>query len=293
MSGQESAFALTVGVSIASYSHLAASDPGGLFADIVQIARAADEAGADLLAVPDHLVQMAIGGGHDAPMLEAYTLLGALATVTERVRLGAFVTPATFRAPSVLAKTVTTLDVISGGRAVLGIGAGVNAEEHLSFGLSFPPVAERMGRLEQTLAECRALFAQPVATLGEGEGSREVRNVPQPLRVPPILLGGGGERFTLPLAARYADVCNLPPADDADLARKLELLDRELDAVGRPREAVRRTAFLLQPDSSDALASRSRELRALGFDGVVIAAATATPELVAAWVAAARSELAP
>lgn len=278
---------LTIGISIASYTHLASDDPGRLFPDVVAIAQAADAAGVDLLAVPDHLVQMGIGGGPDTPMLEAYTLLGALAASTERCRLAAFVTPATFRAPSVLAKMVTTLDVVSGGRAVLGIGAGVNAEEHHAFGLPFGSIADRMAQLEQALVQCRALFAAPVAMFD----GREVRNVPQPLQVPPILLGGGGERYTLPLVARYADICNLPPAPDDELVRKLTVLDAELDAAGRDRAAVRRTAFLLQPESSDALRERVRTLAGIGFQGVVIAAATASPELVAEWVDVVRGEL--
>jgi alkanesulfonate monooxygenase SsuD/methylene tetrahydromethanopterin reductase-like flavin-dependent oxidoreductase (luciferase family) len=282
---------LTVGISVASYTHLASGRPSDLFREVADIATAVEASGADLLAVPDHFVQMAIGGGHDAPMLEAYTLLGALAARTERCLLGAFVTPATFRPPALLAKTVTTLDVISGGRAVLGLGAGVNAPEHASYGLAFPGIAERMAILESTLQTCRAMFSEPLVELPDPDGAREVRNVPQPLRVPPILLGGGGERYTLPLVARYADICNLPPATDDELAHKLAVLDAELDLAGRPREAVRRTAFLLEPESSRELRDRADTLQKLGFDGVVIAAARATPEAVATWVEVVRQAM--
>jgi alkanesulfonate monooxygenase SsuD/methylene tetrahydromethanopterin reductase-like flavin-dependent oxidoreductase (luciferase family) len=279
---------LTVGISLASYTHLTATR---LFAEVAEVAAAVDESGADLLAVPDHFLQMAIGGGHDAPMLEAYTLLGALATRTSRCLLGAFVTPATFRPPAVLAKTVTTLDVISGGRAVLGLGAGVNEPEHTSFGLEFPGTAARMAVLEETLLTCRAMFVEPVAAIG-GEDRRLVRNVPPPVRTPPILVGGGGERFTLPLVARFADICNLPPASDDELVHKLSVLDRELDDIGRSRDSVRRTAFLLEPESPRTLEERVTTLRGLGFEGVVIAAAHATPATVAQWVGVLREAMA-
>lgn len=283
----------SIGISVASVTHLAPGRPERLFDAIAAIAAAVDDAGADLLAVPDHVMQMGIGGGPDMPMLEAYTLLGALAARTSRVRLAAFVTPASLRHPPLLAKMVTTLDVVSGGRAVLGIGAGVNAPEHEAYGLEFPDVRTRTRRLGETLEVCAAMFRQPLTTFaGEHVTLTDARNIPAPLQPRlPVLVGGGGERYTLPLVARFADVCNLPPADDARLAAKLARIDTLLGEAGRDPAAVHRTAFLLQPESPRALAERAAALHRLGFQGVIVAAAQATPEAVHDWTTAVRAEL--
>ncbi|GAA3513378.1 TIGR03560 family F420-dependent LLM class oxidoreductase [Aeromicrobium panaciterrae] len=283
----------SIGISIASVTHLAPGATESLFEATAEVATAIDQAGADLLAVPDHVMQMKIGGGADAPMLEAYTLLGALAATTSRTRLGAFVTPASMRNPALLAKSVTTVDVVSAGRAVLGIGAGVNAEEHLAYGIEFPAIGTRMARLEETLAICSKMFSQRMTTFqGEHFGVTDARNIPTPVQVRlPILIGGGGEKFTLPLVARFADVSNLPPAaDDAELRAKLETIDALCEKNDRDPREIHRTAFLMQPESVDALRKRAAELMALGFQGVIIAAATATPDLVTSWIEAIRSD---
>src|SRR5271154_4146435 len=170
-------------------------DERGLFQRISETAMAAESAGFDSIWVPDHVHQNRIGGGPSGPMLEAYTLLAGLATKTESVLLGSLVTPVTFRHPALLAKVVTTLDVISGGRAVLGIGAAWDTEEHAAYGIDFPGTSEREDRLEEAVVICRELFSvSPASYDGAHYQVTEAWNAPRPIqdRIP-ILIGGGGE----------------------------------------------------------------------------------------------------
>ena len=199
------------------------------------MATAAEESGFDSVWVMDHFYQLPPLGGPSQPMLEAYTLLGALAARTTRVRLGAMVTGVTYRNPAHLAKIVTTLDVISAGRAILGIGAAWYDVEHEGLGFDFPPAGERLDRLEEALQICRAMFREEAPTF-EGRYYRihEARNVPRPVQPggPPILVGGGGEKRTLRLVARYADMCNIF-GDAATIAHKVDVLRGHCEAVGR------------------------------------------------------------
>ena len=209
--------------------------PGALFDGVVQTATAAEESGFDSVWVMDHFFQLPPMGGPVAPMLDSYTLLGALAARTSKVRLGAMVTGVTYRNPAHLAKIVTTLDVISAGRAILGIGAAWYDIEHEGLGFDFPPAGERLDRLEEALRICRAMFREEAPSFdGRYYRIHEARNVPPPVQPggPPILVGGGGEKRTLRLVARYADMCNLF-GDPATVAHKVEVLRGHCRDVGR------------------------------------------------------------
>src|SRR5580692_2569498 len=218
----------------------AGETPGALFDGVVDMATAAEATGFDSVWVMDHFYQLPPMGGPSQPMLDSYTLLGALAARTSRVRLGTMVTGVTYRNPAHLAKIVTTLDVISSGRAILGIGAAWYDVEHEGLGFDFPPAGERLDRLAEALQICRAMFTEEAPTFG-GRYYRidEARNVPSPVQPggPPILIGGGGEKRTLKLVAQYADMCNLF-GDAATIAHKVDVLRGHCKAVGRDPSAV-------------------------------------------------------
>src|SRR5690606_36223854 len=206
-------------------------------------ARLAEEVGAAGVTLMDHWFQMEQVGRAEEPMLEGYTALGYLAGLTERVTLGLLVTGVTYRHPGLLAKIVTTLDVLSGGRAVLGLGAAWYEREHRALGVPFPPLGERFERLEETVQICRQMWSDEDGPY-EGRHYRLVETLcrPRPIqeRVP-ILIGGMGERKTLRLVAEYADACNLFPAGIDTVRHKLEVLDRHCGDVGRDPAEIRRT----------------------------------------------------
>lgn len=206
-----------------------------LFDKVVDIARAAERAGFDSVWVHDHLQQSPFSGPQTQPLLEAYTLLGAIAARTSTAAIGSMVTPVTTRHPALIGKMVTTLDVISSGRAVLGLGAGNHPDEHRCYGLAFPPVRERMEWLEEALQICRGMFTREETTF-EGHHFRlqGALNIPRPVQPagPPIMVGGGGERRTLRLAARYADMCGFF-GDVPTIRRKLAVVERQCEEAGR------------------------------------------------------------
>lgn len=212
-----------------------------LFERVVAATTAAERGGFDSVWVMDHLYQLPALGGPDQPMLEAYTLLGALAARTESVKLGALVTGVTYRNPALLAKMVTTLDVISGGRAVLGLGAAWYDVEHEGLGFDFPSTGGRMERLEEAVQICRLMLTRDHASF-EGAHYRisDARNIPRPIQPggPKIMIGGGGEKRTLKLVATYADMCNV--FGDADAVRhKVSVIRKHCADVGRdPSEIV-------------------------------------------------------
>jgi F420-dependent oxidoreductase-like protein len=215
------------------------------FDHVAELARAADESGFTSLWVMDHFWQLPPLGGPDQPILEAYTLLGALATVTERVTLGTMVTGVTYRNPAMLAKIVTTLDVISHGRAVLGIGAAWYVEEHEGLGFDYPPDRERLDRLEEAVQICRGMFREESPTFeGRYYRTREAKNIPGPLRPggPPILIGGSGEKRTLKLVAQYADASNIF-GSPATIRHKLDVLERHCADVGRDPAEITKTSL--------------------------------------------------
>jgi len=220
--------------------------PARLGTDLATVARTADDAGFEFLAVMDHFFQIGAIGPAEQPMLEAYTTLGYLAAHTSRARLLTLVTGVTYRHPGILAKIVTTLDVLSGGRAWLGIGAAWNDEESRGLGIPFPPVAERFERLEETLQICLQMWRGDEAPY-RGRHYRLERplNSPQALHEPhpPIMIGGSGEKKTLRLVAQYAQACNLFPGPD--LARKLDVLRGHCEAVGRDYDEIEKTCYFL------------------------------------------------
>jgi F420-dependent oxidoreductase-like protein len=218
--------------------------PARLGADLGTVARTADEAGFDFIAVMDHFFQIGAVGAVEREMLEAYTTLGYLAACTSRAKLLTLVTGTVYRHPGILAKTVTTLDVLSGGRAWLGIGAAWNEQESRGLGIPFPPVAERFERLEETLQICRQMWSGDESPYqGVHYQLERPINSPQALTRPhpPIMIGGGGEKKTLRLVARYADACNLFPTPD--LARKLDVLRAHCDAEGRDYDQITKTCY--------------------------------------------------
>jgi F420-dependent oxidoreductase-like protein len=214
---------------------------GGLGDRVVENALAAERAGFDLVTVMDHFYQIGVVGADTDPMLEAYTTLGALAARTSRVRLGTLVTGVTYRNPALLAKMVTTLDVISKGRAVMGIGAAWNEAEHRGYGFEFPPVRERMDRLDEALTIIRGMFREERPSF-QGRYYRIERalNSPRPIQSggPKILIGGGGEKRTLRLLARHGDIGHWFGGNVEDLKRKKQIFEHHCEAEGRDPSAV-------------------------------------------------------
>jgi F420-dependent oxidoreductase-like protein len=212
----------------------------------LELARRADEAGLDSFWVMDHYFQIPEVGPATDPMLEGYSALSAAAAVTRRISVGTLVSGVTYRHPGILVKTVTTLDVLSGGRAVLGLGAGWFEREHLAFGVPFPPVAERFERLEETLQIANQMWSDndgPFA--GKHYQLAETLFSPRPLSQPRprILIGGGGERKTLRLAAQYADAWNMFSMDPDEVAPKLGVLRRHCEVVGRDFDAIEKSVL--------------------------------------------------
>ena len=250
--------------------------PGGrptLAADLAAVARTAEEAGFAKLSVMDHVWQISVIGPPEHDMLEAYTTLGFLAAHTERIELVSWVTAAVYREPGLLAKLVSTLDVLSGGRAWLGVGAAWNEEEARGLGLPFPPTAERFERLEETLQICLQMWSDTVAPYrGKHYTLERTLNAPQPLRRPhpPILIGGAGEKKTLRLVAQYAQACNIFPVD---VERKLAILREHCEAVGRDYDEIEKTVMVpLEPgahgEHADDVLDQLAELGKLGVQHV-------------------------
>lgn len=237
---------------------------------LTETARLADQGGVSLFTVMDHWFQMIPLGGPHQPMLEGYTTLGYLAAVTERTRLSLLVTGVTYRHPGLLAKTITTLDVLSKGRAMLGLGAAWYDREHAGLGVPFPPVAERFERLEETLRICQQMWSDDDGPF-EGRHYRlaETINLPQPVRGRiPVMIGGGGERKTLRLVAQYGDACNLFSSLGLDgLRHKLDVLREHCDRLGRDYDAIEKT-LLWQDDPTTDVDGFLRDVEpyaALGF----------------------------
>jgi F420-dependent oxidoreductase-like protein len=255
--------------------------PGGrqaFGAELTRVVAAADRAGLDTVWVADHLLQADPTAGPDeTEMYEAYTVLGYLAARTERVRLGTMVTAASLRPPALLVKAVTTLDVLTGGRAWLGIGAGYHGDEAQALGLPLPPPAERFDRLEETLQIATRMWAGDEAPF-EGKHYRLVRPQDSPGPVqrphPPILIGGTGERRTLRLVAQYADACNLFDVPDGGrtIRHKLAVLSRHCAEAGRPYRAIEKTLStrLEAGESSDAFIHRCIGAAALGIEHLCV-----------------------
>ena len=233
---------MRLGVHVANFSWR--GGPPEMGPRLAGLAAAAEEIGCERLSFMDHLFQIGWIGPRELEMLEGYTALGFVAGVTSRIRLGLLVTGVTYRHPGVLAKQVSTLDVLSGGRAWLGIGAAWNEDEHLGLGVPFPPLAERFKRLEEAIRICLQMWSDDDGPF-EGEHYRlaATLNVPQPLSrpCPELLIGGGGERKTLRLVARYADACNLTTGATEDLRQKLAVLRGHCEREGTDYDAIAKT----------------------------------------------------
>ena len=231
---------MKIGVQIPNFTWAGGAEQLG--PTLANIVKTADQGGFEYIAVMDHFWQL--GGNPELDMLEAYTTLGFIAAHTERAKLLTLVTGALYRFPAVLAKIISTLDVLSGGRAVLGVGAGWNEAESTGLGIPFPPVAERFELLEEALQICLRMWGESEEPY-EGKHNHLGRtlNVPQPLSkpYPPIMIGGGGEKKTLRFVAKYAQLCNL--FDTPDLEHKLTVLREHCDAVGRDYDEIEKTVY--------------------------------------------------
>ena len=250
---------------------------------VAQIVGKAEEAGFAGVWPMDHFFQIPMGDQHrraEEPMLESYALLGFAAAATKRIDLGTLVTGVSYRHPGVLIKTVTTLDVLSGGRAWLGIGAAWHEREHLGLGVPFPPLAERFERLEETLQIALQMWSGEVGPyVGKHYQLAETLCQPLPLSWPRprILIGGGGEQKTLRLVARYADACNL--FDGPQLPHKLAVLRERCDEISRPYQEIVKTVTLQLPVALEATSEtiephealeRLGQLADLGIDQVMV-----------------------
>ena len=246
--------------------NIAPASPGGgnPFDRLLAIARAAEAAGFDALWITDHVMfREDEATGRPMEILECFVTLGALAAATERVRLGSYVAGVPYRNPALVAKMFTTLDVISHGRAIVGLGAAWHEEEFTAYGWPFPSLPERFERLAEAVQIVHALMTErPASFAGTHYAIADARNDPPPVQRPrpPILIGGGGERVTLRLVARYADYCNVS-GDPATVAHKFAVLAGHCRAVGRPAEAITRTndvSVLIDEDEARLAAKRER-----------------------------------
>jgi F420-dependent oxidoreductase-like protein len=247
--------------------------PGGppaLGATLAGVAQAADEGGFATLTMMDHYFQMEILGGPPEPMLEGYTSLGFLAGRTSRLELGLLVTGVTYRHPGLLAKIVTTLDVLSGGRAMFGIGAAWYEREHLGLGVPYPATGERFERLEETLQIVKQAWNGGGRHEGRHYRLEELTLVPQPLQAggPRVMIGGSGERRTLRLVAEYADACNLFATEPDEVRHKLDVLRRHCAEVGRDYDQIAKTVLAGRTDPLEDVDSWLRAMDGLAGLGI-------------------------
>ena len=266
---------MDVGIHIVDFAGM--GGPGGtngIAAGVSDVAAAADVAGCQHVSVMDHYFQIEVVADARDPMLEAYTTLSFVAGRTERVRLHALATGVTYRHPGLLAKIVATLDVLSGGRAELGIGAAWYEREHRGLGVPFPPVAERFERLEESLRIVRQMWSDEDGPFeGKHYQLAETLCLPRPVSspAPSIIIGGGGERKTLRLVARHADGSNLFASSPQDVRHKLDVLRRHCEDAGRDHREI--AVSVLYPRGwprSTAFVDEMAGYAALGVDTVVL-----------------------
>jgi F420-dependent oxidoreductase-like protein len=263
---------------------------GEIGAELAAAAKAAEAAGVSWVSVMDHYFQMEQNGGAEAGMLEAYATLSYLAAHTSTVQLGALVTGVTYRHPGLLAKIATTLDVLSGGRATLGLGAAWYDREHVGLGVPYPPTAERFERLEETLKICLQMWDPDNNGPFEGKHYKlaETLCVPPPVSSPrpEIMIGGGGEKKTLRLLAQYGDACNLFTAIGVEeVSRKLDVLRQHCEDVGRDYNEIRKTVAgagaELSDGGLDAFTENMTQFVKLGVDTVILSPPKGRP---AQWI---------
>jgi F420-dependent oxidoreductase-like protein len=243
---------MRVGLHLVSFDF--AGGPASIAPVLAEVGRVAESVGLDNLSCMDHWFQLGFLGPVENAMLEGYTTLAYLAAVTERVDLQLLVSGVTYRHPGLLAKIVSTLDVLSGGRAVLGLGAAWYEREHRGLGVPFPPLAERLDRLEETLQIVRQMWSDDDGPFtGKHYRLAETLCSPQPLRPVPVMVGGSGERKTLRLVATYADACNLfanPGTGPEGVAHKLDALRGHCERAGTSYDAIRKTILWSGQDPS-------------------------------------------
>jgi F420-dependent oxidoreductase-like protein len=268
---------MKIGLQVPSFTY--PEGPSKLGSKLSEIARTADDAGFTSLWLMDHFFQIGQWlGPAENEMLESYSTLSYLAGFTKKVKLGALVTGAVYRYPGVLIKTVTTLDVLSGGRAYLGIGAAWNEEESAGLGIPFPPVAERFERLEETLQIAKQMWSEDNGKFnGKHYQLGRTLNSPQPISKPhpPILIGGMGEKKTLRLVAKYADACNFFAGMGSDtLVKKMNVLKKHCEEIGRDYAEIEKTALDTvhiaagQMSAADVI-ERCRALAKIGIQHVI------------------------
>jgi F420-dependent oxidoreductase-like protein len=258
--------------------------PAALGRDLAAVARTADRAGFEYIALMDHFFQIVYVGPPEMEMLEAYTTLGFLAAHTERAKLLTVITGIHYRAPGLLAKAVTTLDVLSGGRAMLGIGAGWNEEESRGLGFNFPSLTERFEMLEESLQYLLQTWSDDDSSFaGKHIQAARPLSSPQPLAKPhpPIMIGGGGEKKTLRLVAKYGQACNL--FNDPALEHKLGVLKQHCETEGRDYSTITKTVYHVldigeHGEKTGELIDELGRLHRLGID-VVIGAVPSVPRL--------------
>lgn len=255
-----------------------AGDPSGIGPGVADLARRAETLGVSTMSFMDHFFQMDWMAPATDPMLEGYTALGFVAGGTSRLRLRLLVTGVTYRQPGLLAKTVTTLDVLSSGRAELGIGAAWYEREHLGLGVPFPPTAERFERMEEAIEICLQMWRGDASGF-QGKHYQLAETICSPLPVsaprPRILIGGSGERKTLRLVAKYADACNLIVGSHDELAHKVDVLARHCDDLGRDLNDIEITTMYrdIAPDATvDDVVRGAEELAQLGVSALVTGA---------------------
>jgi F420-dependent oxidoreductase-like protein len=260
---------IRMGLQIPSFSYPDVA-PDQLFERVSQIAVTAEASGFDSVYLMDHFFQLPMLGAPGEPMMECYTTLAAIAARTERVRLGAMVGGVTYRNPAFLAKVVTTLDVVSGGRAIWAIGAGWFELEHLAYGYEFGTFTERFEKLEEALQIVKSMFVNETTTFeGRWYSVKDALNSPRPVTPggPPVLIGGSGERKTLRMVAQYADACNVF-GEPGQVRHLMSVLDEHCERLGRDPGSICRTRLgtvMVGRNHDEAVARRDAYLAARGM----------------------------
>ena len=260
-------------------------DPAKLGPTLADAAKAAEQGGATLFTLADHFFQMENIWPAENPFLEGYTSLGFLAAQTTTIELSLLVTGVTYRYPGVLAKAVTTLDVLSQGRSMLGLGAAWYDREHAALGIPYPPLRERFEMLEETLQICQQMWSDNDGPYhGKHYQLAETICAPQPIRRPPILIGGDGEKKTLRLVAQYADIWNSMGSEVDELKHKIEVLNRHCDTAGRDPAEIRKTSgglAMLDPfDDIDQYLKTVQRYADLGIETINVGPLPGNPDPV-------------
>jgi F420-dependent oxidoreductase-like protein len=258
-------------------------DAAQLAPALLSTATTAEDIGATMFTLADHFFQMENVGRADDPFLEGYTSLGYLAGRTTNITLALLVTGVTYRHPGLLAKTVTTLDVLSQGRSMFGIGAAWYEREHLALGVPYPSLRDRFEMLEETLQICQQMWSDNDGPYdGKHYQLAETICQPQPVRRPPILIGGGGEKKTLRLVAQYADVWNSTDSEIDVLTHKIDVLTRHCETVGRDVAEIRKTVgFFEDPfENLDGYLRKLERFSELGIDMINTGPVPGTPDPV-------------